>query len=214
VFCGVDEAGKGAVLGPMVVAAVGCGDPGDLLPLGLKDSKQLAPPRRELLYEEITARFPSTVLVIPPGEIDERRKRMTMNVLLVDAHARVIAGVRPSVAYVDACDVIAPRHGRQVRGRLGFPCRVVARHHADETYPVVMAASIVAKVTRDREVARLAEQYGPVGSGYPSDDVTIAFLEGEMRSRGRPPLCARWSWETVRALRERLEQTSIFDFEP
>jgi ribonuclease HII len=214
VFCGVDEAGKGAVLGPMVVAAVGCTDPGDLLPLGLRDSKQLTPSRRELLYDEIVPRFPSTVLVIGPGEIDEHRRRMTLNMLLADAHAQVIARLRPAVAYVDACDVVAPRHGRQVSGRLGFRCRVVARHHADEVYPVVMAASIVAKVTRDRAVAGLADRYGPLGSGYPSDEETVAFLIREMQATGRPPLCARWSWETVRSARERLEQSRISDFFP
>lgn len=214
VFCGVDEAGKGAVLGPMVIAAVGCTDPGDLLALGLRDSKQLTPSRRELLYDEIVPRFPSTVLAIAPGEIDEHRRRMTMNTLLADAHAQVIARLRPAVAYVDACDVVAPRHGRHVAGRLGFRCRVVARHHADETYPVVMAASIVAKVTRDRAIVELTDRYGPLGSGYPSDEETVAFLLREMQANGRPPLCARWSWETVRSARERLEQASIFDFSP
>jgi ribonuclease HII len=208
----VDEAGKGAVLGPMVIAAVGCTDPGDLAALGLRDSKQLSPIRRNLLYEEIVPRFPTAVRVMEPGEIDDRRRRMTMNALLAEAHAEVIRGLRPAVAYVDACDVNASRHGRQVAGRLGHPCRVVARHHADATYPVVMAASIVAKVTRDRAIGCLAERYGPIGSGYPSDEETVAFLLRELEMTGRAPLCARWSWETVRAARQRQEQSSILDF--
>src|SRR5271157_6038076 len=196
-FCGVDEAGKGAVLGPMVVAAVACESDEDLAPVGVKDSKKLAPEKRELLYEELTGKFPFAVRIIPPSEIDSTRRFITMNVLLARLHAEVITELSPEYAYVDACDVIASRYGTMVTNFLGTPCRVIARHHADETVPVVSAASIVAKVTRDRQVALLREEFGDIGSGYPSDPVTIRYLRNAIMSSGKTPVIARKSWETI-----------------
>jgi ribonuclease HII len=211
-FCGVDEAGKGAVLGPMVVAAVACRDDEDLAPLGVKDSKKLTPKKREQLYGELTRMFPFSVRIIRPSEIDDTRKFVTMNVLIARLHAEVITDLAPEYAYVDACDVIASRYGKMVTHFLGVDCRVIARHHADETVPAVSAASIVAKVTRDREVALLAEKFGEIGSGYPSDPVTIRYLRDYIMERGRSPEIARKSWETVSTIIAEKEQQHLADF--
>ena len=211
-FCGVDEAGKGAVLGPMVVAAVACRDDEEFAPLGVKDSKKLTPAKRELIYEELTRRFPYAVRIVPPGEIDATRRFVTMNVLLARLHAEVIADLAPDRAYVDACDVIASRYGMMVSHFLTVRCSVVAEHHADETIPAVSAASIVAKVTRDREVALLAEEFGEIGSGYPSDPVTIRYLRDYIMEKGTSPAIARRSWETVCMIIAEKEQRHLFDF--
>ncbi|HVP94162.1 MAG TPA: ribonuclease HII [Methanoregulaceae archaeon] len=211
-FCGVDEAGKGAVLGPMVVAAVGCRDNEDLAPIGVKDSKKLAPAKREQLYEELTRTFPFAVRVIAPSEIDATRRFVTMNVLLARLHAEVITDLAPDYAYVDACDVIASRYGIMVSNFLGVNCRVIARHHADETVPAVSAASIVAKVTRDRELALLAEKFGEIGSGYPSDPVTVRYLREYIMDKGKSPVIARKSWETVCTIIAEKEQQHLSDF--
>lgn len=211
-FCGVDEAGKGAVLGPLVVAAVACRTHRDLAGIPVKDSKALPPAERTRLAGLITARLPSTVLVIDAADIDILRRCGSMNLLMARAHARVIAELRPHRAYVDACDVIASRYGRTVAACLDFPCRITAEHHADENRPVVSAASIVAKVARDRIIEDLASSFGEIGSGYPSDTRTIAFLEAYIRDHGRPPPCARASWETTRALVERAEQSDLSRF--
>ncbi len=210
--CGVDEAGKGSVLGPMVVAAVGAKDPGKLALPGIRDSKLLSREERERIFDVIVPAFPHTALVIGPGEIDRMRTAMTMNELVARAHARVIRKLRASVAYVDACDVIAERFGHMVGNQLVHRCRIVAEHHADENHPIVSAASIVAKVLRDRAVDSLAEKYGPMGSGYPSDPETIAFLSAWIESEGRPPPCARASWKTVETMMYWREQAGIFEF--
>jgi ribonuclease HII len=211
-FCGVDEAGKGAVLGPMVVAAVGC-DHEDLLPdIGIKDSKQLSPQKRAGLYEEITCTCSVALRVVSAGDIDSGRKSTTLNVLLARLHAAVITDLSPDLAYVDACDVIAERHGHMVTNYLGCECRVVAEHHADESYPLVSAASIVAKVVRDREIEELAEKYGDIGSGYPSDQRTVDFLAAAIRHSGKPPVFARASWKTVEKMISERYQASILDF--
>ena len=211
-FAGVDEAGKGAVLGPLVVAAVGCDSDADLDSIPVRDSKTLTPAARTDLFGRITTRAIYTVLVIEAGEIDLKRRSMTMNQLMARAHAAVIRELQPETAYVDACDVIAPRYGRAVSSHLDFPCKVVAEHHADETMPVVSAAGIVAKVVRDRLIEELAEEYGEIGSGYPSDGITIAFLENYIAGHGRPPPIARASWETTRHLICRAEQVDLSFF--
>ena len=113
-FAGVDEAGKGAVLGPLVVAAVGCDSDTDLATIPVRDSKTLTPAARTDLFGRITTRMIYNVLVIPPEEIDSKRRLMTMNQSMAMAHAAVISELQPGIAYVDACDVIAPRYGRAV----------------------------------------------------------------------------------------------------
>ncbi len=215
-FCGVDEAGKGAVLGPLVVAAVGCRRIKDLAPLGVRDSKALDPGKRAELYDRITGRFPFTTLVMDARDIDILRRCGTLNLVMARAHARVIrdlrftkADSRPKKAYVDACDVIAERYGRMVSACLDFPCTVVAEHHADENRPVVSAASIVAKVTRDRLVAGLIPEFGEIGSGYPSDHRTVRFLGDYILTHKRPPSCARASWQTTRDLIYQAEQAEL-----
>ena len=211
-FCGVDEAGKGAVLGPMVVAAVGS-DHEDILPdIGIKDSKQLSPDKRSRIYEEITSTCSIALRVVSAGDIDSVRKSMTMNVLLARLHAAVITDLVPHLAYVDACDVIAERYGHMVTNFLGCECRIVAEHHADESFPLVSAASIVAKVVRDREIEELSIKYGDIGSGYPSDQKTVDFLSNAIQSSGKPPVFARHSWKTVEKMIAERSQASILDF--
>ena len=134
-----------------------------------------------------------------------------MNVLLARLHAEVITELAPECAYVDACDVIASRYGTMVTGFLNVECRVIAEHHADETVPAVSAASIVAKVTRDREVARLSEEFGEIGSGYPSDPVTVRYLRDYIMEQGKSPAIARRSWETVGTIIAEKEQQHLIE---
>ena len=211
-FCGVDEAGKGAVLGPMVIAAVGCERPDDFADLGVRDSKELTPRKREIFFSEIEGKYPTAIRVVEAGEIDRMRRLMTMNAIVARFHAEVIGDIGPETAYVDACDVNAWRYGRTVGSRLERPCMIVSEHHADQNFPVVSAASIVAKVTRDREVARLAEEYGIIGTGYPTDPETIAYLMSYIDTHDQPPPIARESWKTVGAMMYRKEQSRISDF--
>ena len=207
-LCGVDEAGKGSVLGPMVVAAVGCWREEDLAPLPIQDSKVLKPEQREAIYEVLLRDFAVSVVTIDAAGIDEARSRMSMNDCVAELHAEVIRELKPRSACVDACDVNAERYGRRVADCLDFPCEIISEHRADARYRIVGAASIVAKVTRDRAVRDLDEEYGNVGSGYPSDPVTIEFLKRYIRDHGSPPPCARRSWKTV----ANLSQRTIADF--
>lgn len=210
-ICGVDEAGKGPVLGPMVTAGVLVSVPAELEGLGLRDSKQLTPKRREELYEEIVRRWKTAVVVRTPAEIDARPG--TMNQFTAACHAEVIRTLVPDAAYVDACDVNAARFGTHVRELSGLPdMPIISEHKADGRFLIVGAASIVAKVTRDRLVAGLSREFGTIGSGYPSDPVTIRFLEAYTREHGCPPSCARQTWKTVDEIIARCSQQSLEDF--
>jgi ribonuclease HII len=211
VICGVDEAGKGAVLGPLVVAGVACESDGEAEAVGAQDSKTLSPGRREEIYAEILARFRIATRVLQPERIDAR-PRFSLNTCIARMHAGVVSDLGPDLAILDACDVDAGRYGRTVARFLTRRCKIVSEHGADGTHPVVGAASIVAKVMRDRAIASLALEHGEIGSGYPSDPVTVAYLRDYLRSRRAPPPFARWSWETTRSLVSELHQTRIADF--
>lgn len=209
-ICGVDEAGKGSVLGPMVVAGVGVPAEDVLDGLPVRDSKILSLRQRETLYGEIIQRCRIATIIISPEKIDVSRARISMNECVARAHAAAIMALEPDIAFVDACDVNEIRYARMVSSFLPSPCRIVSEHKADETYRIVSAASIVAKVVRDREVDLLKEEYGAVGSGYPSDPETIAFLEAYVDEHHRPPACARKSWKTITALIAKRSQTNLF----
>jgi len=208
----VDEAGKGSVLGPMVVAAVGVPSEDVFSDIEVHDSKLLSPRMRERLYAVIRKRFRVVTVRIDAHEIDEIRMGMTMNACVARAHARVIDKLSPTLAYVDACDVNAIRYADMVKSHLEQPCDIVSEHHADQTFKVVSAASIVAKVTRDRAIAALSKKYGEIGSGYPSDPVTIAFLSAYIDEHKTPPPIARKSWKTVTTMIGKKQQSQLSEF--
>ncbi len=211
-ICGVDEAGKGSVLGPMVVAAVGVRDEGKLADLGLKDSKLLSAKERERLYPIIRKLCKVATVKLEAQEIDAIRNEMTLNQAVARAHARVISKLSPSCAYVDACDVNIFRYAEMVRCNLERECEIVSEHHADEKFAVVSAASIIAKVTRDRAIKTIAKKYGEIGSGYPADPVTIRYLVGYIDEHRTPPPIARKSWKTVSNLLAKKAQSRLGDF--
>jgi ribonuclease HII len=209
VICGVDEAGKGSVLGPMVVAAVGVSSEDILADLGVKDSKVLSAKERERLYIILRKKCRVATVKLDAQEIDIVRQDMTLNEAVARAHAQVIDKLSPTLAYVDACDVNTFRYAEMVKNHLELPCEIVSEHHADEKFPVVSAASIIAKVTRDRVIATLAKKYGKIGSGYPSDPVTIRFLNSYIDEHRVPPPIARKSWKTVSAILAKKTQSSL-----
>jgi ribonuclease HII len=212
VICGVDEAGKGSVLGPLVVAAVGIPSEDVFSDIEVQDSKRLSPKMREHLYRIIRKRFRVATVRIDAHEIDEIRTGITLNVCVARAHAQVIDRLSPSVAYVDACDVNAFRYAEMVKGFLDQSCEIVSEHHADQNFRVVSAASIVAKVTRDRAIRTLSKKYGNIGSGYPSDPVTIAFLSEYIDEHKYPPPIARKSWKTVTTMIAQKQQSRLSGF--
>jgi len=209
-ICGIDEAGKGPVLGPMVAAGVAVESVSLLSGMGINDSKKLTPKRREELFSEIISRFRYAVVIRSPEEIDNRVG--TMNEFTVSCHAEVLRKLNPDIVYLDACDVNANRFGANVLAASGIETKVISEHKADAKFEVVGAASIVAKVTRDRIIEELKEEFGDIGSGYPSDPETIAFLTEYIQKNGNAPSCARKSWQTVKDIVDKSAQKSIDSF--
>ncbi len=208
---GVDEAGKGPVLGSMFAAAVRA-EPA-ALPADVADSKALSRERRTSLAAEIRDTAAAVAVAeVPVDRIDD--PETDMNTLTVDAHASVLAetATPDSRVTVDAAETDAERFGRRLADRLDTEPEILARHRADESDVVVGAASIVAKVARDAHVDRLADAYGEVGSGYPSDATTRTFLAEYVRSHGSLPDCARSSWRTADDVLAAAEQSGLADF--
>ena len=104
--------------------------------------------------------------------------------------------------HVDACDPNAERFGRRLATLVGDETRIVSRHKADRDFPVVSAASVVAKVRRDAALAALRNAATEtLGSGYPSDPETRECVERHARDGGRVPVWMRRSWETVQRVK-------------
>jgi len=202
-ICGVDEAGKGPVVGPLVVAAVAVNNAKDIENLGIKDSKQLTQRKRKELYNRIKAEFNFAVEIIEPKIVDEYRKRNKLNELNRGAFERLISKLNPNVAYVDAADVNENRFGSQIKANLTNKndTDVISMHKADAKIDVVAAASIIAKETREREIEKLKDKIGDFGSGYPSDERTIKFLKSFYADNGKWPTGTRESWKTLERIR-------------
>ena len=201
-LAGVDEAGKGAVLGSLFIAGV-CIDSSGLKYLermGLKDSKALSAKRREFLSKRIEKVCAVQLQEITAQQIDELRTVMTVNEILVKGHAQALRYLKPDVAFVDAADVNASRFSERVKEASGIN-KVIAEHKADTNYAIVSAASIIAKVSRDSSIRALERSLGAtIGSGYPSDENTIAFLKKWLDARGDLPPGTRRSWKTAQNL--------------
>ncbi|MGD0476570.1 MAG: ribonuclease HII [Nitrososphaerales archaeon] len=208
---GADEAGRGCIVGPLVVAGVSATRSGvrELKELGVRDSKRLSPRQRETLYAEILKVCSRAYWAhIEPAEIDTvvrtGKKFRRLNYLEALYFAKVIDQLDASRVTVDACDSVPKRFQENICDNLKTRCSVSALHKADRDYPIVSAASIIAKVERDREVEKLRRKHGDFGSGYPSDPYTRTFFIERMR-RGEPlPEYVRKSWKTWERLRQRI----------
>ena len=215
---GVDDAGRGPIIGPLVIAGVLLDEKklDKLKALGVKDSKLLSPKRREHLAIEIKRiAIGYCTKSLSPERIDKvvetGRKLHRLNRLEADVMAQIIEALRPDVAYVDASDVLADRFKAHIIQKLAFQVEIVSEHKADATYPIVSAASIIAKVERDRAIQELAEKYGDMGSGYVTDPKTIAFLERWLATHGSYPRFVRKSWKPAKELRNnaKAKQTKL-----
>jgi ribonuclease HII len=202
---GIDEAGRGCVIGPLVVAGVmtNAENIHVLTELGVKDSKLLTPKQRELLYPAIihlTDKY-HTIHVLP-SEIDKvvesARRLHKLNRLEARTMASIIETLKPDQVYVDAADTVEHRFGNHIRECLKTKTRVISRHKADRIFPIVSAASIIAKVERDKEVAILRAKYGDFGSGYLTDEKTMLFLQRLLEDSDDYPSFVRKSWKPAK----------------
>jgi ribonuclease HII len=212
-IAGVDDAGRGPIIGPLVIAGVIIPRERvrDLREMGVKDSKMLTPLARTQLRERIIALAKVSVREAQPEEIDDvvlhGGKLRKLNFLEARMMAEVISDLRPSEVYVDASDVNEERFGETIRGFLSSDLqkiKIVSKHHADRDYPPVSAASIIAKTHRDQAIERLHKEYGDFGSGYITDPKTMEFLREYRSSHDKYPPIVRISWKTAKEIEDEL----------
>ena len=200
-ICGVDDAGRGSMIGPMVIAGISIEKKNipKLRKLGVRDSKKLTPKKRELLYKEIINIVDDYhVIRIPPKTIDKYVFEHNLNHLEAKKMAAVITHLKSEISYVDSCDVNATRFGREISD-LSNKSKVRSYHYADSRFVVVSAASIIAKVSRDRSIARLNKNY-QFGSGYPSDKKSVNFVKKLVSAKKPLPSSVRKSWKPVQKI--------------
>ena len=211
-IAGVDEAGRGPIIGPLIIAGVLFDEKNlcQLMDLGVKDSKRLSPRRREELAAEIKElALKYHLAILSPAEIDRvvetGKKLHKLNRLEAQTMAEVITILKPDVAYVDASDVLADRFKQHIAENLTFNVRIISEHKADVKYPIVSAASIIAKVERYKALSTLQEKYGNMGCGYATDSKTIKFLENWIKKFGSYPDFVRKSWKPAKRLKMEAE---------
>ena len=229
ILCGGDEAGRGAILGPLVISLVSIKKSSmhRLSEIGVRDSKMLSEKKRSLLFNEIME-IADDVKVdkILPSEINDAMKsKISLNELEAIRFARLFDTIEEEVStlYLDSPDVIPEKFG--VRFNLSAQrltkvvgvksdskgpgyTKIVSEHKADTKYPVVSAASIIAKVTRDREIARIEKLLKmPIGSGYPSDQKTIDMIKANLKSNKLKGHIREY-WNTL----EHIKQTKLTSF--
>jgi ribonuclease HII len=205
---GFDEAGRGSVLGPMVVGAylLDADDADAVRTAGGRDSKGMTPAAREaaaILLKEMARGWEAVVL--DAVTID----RGNLNRLEEDIFVEVTGRLRPDRVQIDA--PVPPRglerFQRRMAQAMSMPLdRLDVANQAEDRFPAVGAASIVAKTTRDAALQRLRDEHGELGSGYPSDPVTRRYLEGLLERGATLPDFVRTRWGTIKAMREALDQ--------
>ena len=217
-ICGIDEAGRGPVFGPLVLCGV-CflkDKLSYLTEIGVRDSKKLSPKRRHELAQLIKNSCHSyKIIIVTAQEIDDRERiRITINRLEELKMAEIINILKPDVIYIDAADVNEERFGNSIKKLLEFkPRDIISRHKADDIYPIVSAGSIIAKDQRDTIIEELKKEYGEIGSGYPSDKKTTDFLRKYIKTYKIIPDFVRKTWDTTKKLiNEELDTKKITDF--
>jgi ribonuclease HII len=232
---GIDEAGRGALIGPMVICGITAEKSivGKLKRIGVRDSKELTPAKREELYHKIKeivqteSRVSSIMPIsIPPCRIDaQKSENSNLNLLEARTMAEIIGMIGGEEVYLDALTSRPERFKRVVLGFLndgksgkelkleGKKFRIIAENDADKRYPIVSAASIIAKVERDRAIELIKQEAGvDFGVGYPHDQRTVDFVDMLIKTRRRLPAYVRKSWITTRQLQEKNWQRRIKDF--
>jgi len=203
---GIDEAGRGPVIGPLIVAGVVI--PDEKIPvlerMGIKDSKKLTPTRRKVLSRKLRNMFEYETVEIKAQDIDKlRAKNVNLNEIEKIAMLKIIDKLDYDCIIIDSVDVKPKRLENEIKSITGSN-EVISEHKADDKYIQVAAASIIAKYERDMIIEHLKKDYrkiGEIGSGYPSDPKTKKFLE--KFTYDEMPDIVRKSWQTVQKFRNK-----------
>jgi ribonuclease HII len=207
-IAGVDEAGRGPVIGPLVICCASCRreDEKLLRKLASKDSKALTAAQREDRYAKLKAFCTFRWHEVSAKDLNDMMGSMSLNDIEAKYMAELIKKMDEGDIMIDMPDRYSWTFRKRME-RFGAK-RFEAEHKADEKYPIVAAASICAKVTRDAKIEEIRKATCDFGSGYPSDAKTIAALKDREKRALLEPFI-RQRWKTL----ENIKQTKLFDGE-
>lgn len=214
---GIDEAGRGPVIGPLVIVGIviKSEDLPKLETLHIKDSKLLTKKQRESVYDKILELSDSYKIIhVSPQEIDhiiDHDDTLNLNWLEAIKTAQIINELKPDKAIIDCPSNNLKAYEDYLRSKLTHQeVELLTEHKADANHRVVAAASIIAKVTRDKEIEKIQKVIpDPIGSGYPSDPITREFLEKHYETYAD---IFRKSWQSYKDVTSKKKQTALSDF--
>ncbi len=218
---GIDDSGRGPLIGPMILAGVLLDKNGEaaLKKLNVRDSKQVIHSMRIKLAKIIKeTALAYHIAKTSPDEIDSAIKKGTnLNTLEAIKTAEIINELNNKKekikAIVDCPSTNIAAWKKTLVGFIDNPenLSVLCEHKADVNHVSVSAASIIAKVVREEEIEKLKQKYGDFGSGYPSDPITKTFLKAKGKELAISGLF-RKSWQTWKKLYPDKEQVTLNDF--
>lgn len=211
---GVDEAGRGSIIGPLVIAGISIRKSkiSKLRQMGVKDSKMLTPKARANLFRLVMDMADSLCInIINCTIVDNNVFLNRLNKLEAETMASVISNIQADKVYIDSCDVNACRFRNYIESHLLLSSssskpKLYSMHHADSLNIVVSAASIVAKFVRDKQIQEIRNTHHNIGSGYPSDWKTMLFIRGWVSKYRCAPHFARKSWSPLKKMLEEVTQ--------
>ena len=248
---GIDEAGKGPVLGSMFIGFSIINLPNGLKEmneyqellkkLGVKDSKKITPKKRNIIYQDLKQHMDIKYAQLTPALIDQNNAAGgKLNELEIQAIVQILESEKPQLVIIDALTAKPDKFGDDILKRLSFECKIISENKADDKYEIVGAASIIAKELREQEMQQINMNVGKilsqvskdlsqsadvdklaskeaspdsnvVGSGYPADPKTKAFLKEHYNNK-EFDFIFRKSWQTYKDLAGDSKQKTLNDF--
>ena len=199
---GIDEAGRGPVIGPLVMAGVMIEEGREKMLGEVKDSKLISHKKRLKLDKHLRENFSHKIVVTNPKEIDSALNSTTLNLNWLEAHkqAEIINTLQPDIAIIDCPGANPTKFKDYLKNLLNNKSiKLIIEHKADINYPVCSAASILAKVERENQMKKIQEKYGDTGPGYPANQKTRDFVKNNW---DKYPEIFRKTWATYKKISE------------
>ena len=214
-ICGIDETGRGPIIGSLFIAGVSVEEKylAKLKTLGVKDSKLLSHKKRIELAKEIKKIAKKYKIIrIEPDEIDKAVKHHDgLNLNWLEAHktAQIINELKPDKAIIDCPSPNIKKYKEYLLNLLDNKnVELIVDHRAEKFMPVA-AASIIAKVAREEEIENIKKKYGNIGPGYMSKEVNKKFLK---ENWDKHPEIFRKSWVSWDNNKREKEQKKLDNF--
>lgn len=211
---GVDEAGKGPVIGPLIIVGYMIEEENipKLKDLGAKDSKLLPHPKRITICKELKPlALQYKVVTVHPQEIDDAVESPThfnLNWLEAEKTIAIIEELKPDKVILDCPSPNIQKYTDYIKTRLTYQPELIVEHKAERHLPVA-AASIIAKCVREEEMEKIKKKYGDTGPGYQSNSITQKFIKEHWETH---PEIFRKSWSTWKKQQDHKNQKNLDEF--